>query len=60
MLQCYSRRAEDLFAQEVKRILGGGRVDFIFIDGDHTCEGVKRDFEMHSPLMRICEGDFRK
>jgi hypothetical protein len=40
--------------------LGGERVDFIFIDGDHTYEGVKRDFEMHSPLMRNCEGDFRK
>ena len=50
MIQCYSRRAEDLFAQEVKRILGSEKVDFIFIDGDHMYEGVKRDFEMHSPL----------
>jgi len=36
----------------VKRILGDGKLDFLFIDGDHTYEGVKRDFEMYSPLVR--------
>jgi len=26
--------------------------DFFLIDGDHTYEGVKQDFEMYSPLVR--------
>lgn len=28
------------------------RVDFLFIDGDHTFEGAKKDFEMYKSLVR--------
>ena len=26
--------------------------DFLFIDGDHTIEGVKQDYDMYAPLVR--------
>jgi predicted O-methyltransferase YrrM len=38
--------------EKVKSILGGRSVDLLFIDADHTYEGVKRDFELYSPLVR--------
>ncbi len=36
----------------VLRILQGEQLDYLFIDGDHTYAGVKRDFEMYAPLVR--------
>lgn len=32
--------------------LNGSSADFIFIDGDHTYDGVKRDFELWSGIVR--------
>jgi hypothetical protein len=32
--------------------LDGEPIDMLFIDGDHTYEGVKADYELYSPLVR--------
>jgi len=36
----------------VKNILDGRMIDFLFIDGDHTYEGVKIDFNMYSSFVK--------
>lgn len=33
-------------------ILDGKKLDFLFIDGDHTYDGVRYDFEMYRKLVR--------
>jgi cephalosporin hydroxylase len=38
--------------RRVLRILAGEPLDYLFLDGDHTYDGVRRDFEMYAPLVR--------
>lgn len=37
---------------QVKKILDNKKLDFLFIDAAHTYEGVKKIFEMYSPLVK--------
>jgi predicted O-methyltransferase YrrM len=45
-----SHKTETL--EEVKEALAGRQLDILFIDGDHTYEGCRQDFEMYSPLVK--------
>ena len=37
---------------KVKELFGNQQIDFAFIDGDHTYEGVKADFNEYGPLVK--------
>ncbi len=45
-LEEYSNTAVDSF-----KSLGSRQIDFMFIDGDHSYEGVRTDWELWSPLV---------
>jgi predicted O-methyltransferase YrrM len=36
----------------IRQYFKGEKLDLLFIDGDHTHEGVKQDYELYSPLVR--------
>lgn len=38
--------------EQLETILDGRKIDVLFIDGDHTYEGVKQDFLLYSPLVK--------
>ncbi len=37
---------------QVRSLLSGALLDVLFIDGDHSYEGVRHDFAMYGPLVR--------
>ena len=38
--------------ESFRRALGGRKLDLLFIDGDHTFDGVKADYELYSGFVR--------
>lgn len=37
--------------ERITDVIPGSGVDFLFIDADHSYEGVRRDFELYAPIM---------
>jgi cephalosporin hydroxylase len=50
LIQGNSHEAEVL--EQLKKHLDGRKIDFLFIDGDHTPNGCMKDYRMYGPLVR--------
>lgn len=52
-LDCIRGSSHDAaIREEFRRVLGGAELDFLFIDGDHSLVGVRKDFEFYSQFVR--------
>lgn len=38
--------------ERVRELLAGEQLDYLFLDADHSYQGVRSDFEMYAPLVR--------
>ena len=43
---------DKLLFDRLVKLLDGASIDFLFLDGDHSYDGIKMDFEMYGSLMR--------
>lgn len=52
-ITCLKADSHDLTAiDKARKWLNGGAFDFLFIDGDHTFESVRRDYDYYAPFVR--------
>lgn len=48
----YGNSHDEKTKRKVKQTLGEDSIDFLFLDGDHSIEGVSQDWEMYCGLVR--------